>query len=135
MGLKVAKDEATKNALRKTLPVIFRDDEILEGKSLVDYDFLISLLFPDIFHYILRWMCSGDSFVQEMPAGKRDVFINICKTQYDFTPDHKNIFSIAEKLGTQRNQWKYVWQMYSNAPKKYPEIEELLRSAKPEDMG
>jgi len=135
LGLKVAKDEATKNALRKTLPVIFRDDEILEGKSLVDYDFLISLLFPDIFHYILRWMCSGDSFMQEMPAGKRDVFTNICKTQYDFTPDHKNIFSIAEKLGTQRNQWKYAWQMYSNAPKKYPEIEELLRSAKPEDLG
>jgi len=135
LGLKVAKDEATKNALRKTLPRIFRNNEIFEGKTIIDCDFLNIQLFPDIFHYILRWMCSGDSLLQEMSAGKRDVFINICKTQYDFTPDHKNIYSIAEKLGAQRNQWKYVWQMYSNAPKKYPEIEELLRSAKPEDLG
>jgi hypothetical protein len=135
LGLKVAKDEATKNALKKALPRLFRDNEIFEGKTIIDCDFLNNQLFPDIIHNILRWMCTGDSFLQEMPGGKRDVFINICKTQYDFTPDHKIIYSIAEKLGAQRNQWKYVWQMYANAPNKYPEIEELLRSAKPEDLG
>jgi hypothetical protein len=135
LGLKVAKDEATKNALKKVLPRIFRDNEIFEGKTNIDCDFLNNQLFPDIIHNILKWMCSGDSFLQEMPEGKRDVFINICRTQYDFAPDHKNIFSIAEKLGEQRNQWKYVWQMYANAPKKYLQIEELLRSAKPEDLG
>ena len=135
LGLKVAKDEATRNALKKALPRIFRDNEIFEGKTIVDCDFLNNQLFPDIIHNIIKWMCSGDYFLQDMPAGKRDVFINICKTQYDFTPDHKNIFSIAEKLGAQRNQWKYVWQMYANAPKKYPEIEELLRSGKPDDLG
>ena len=47
----------------------------------------------------------------------------------------KTLYAIAEKLGSQRNQWKYVWQMYANAPHKYPEIEGLLRSAKPEDLG
>jgi len=135
LGLRVAKDEATKNALKKVLPRIFRDNEIFEGKTNIDCDFLNNQLFPDIIHNILKWMCVGDSFLQEMQSDKRDVFINICKTQYDFTPDHKNIFSITEKLGTQRNQWKYVWQMYATAPKKYPQIEELLRSAKPEDMG
>ena len=80
-------------------------------------------------------MCKGDSFLQRMETGKREVFINICKTQYEFVPDHKNIYAIAEKLGSQRNLWKYVWQMYANAPHKYSEMEDLLRSAKPEDLG
>ncbi|HPD66439.1 MAG TPA: BREX-1 system phosphatase PglZ type B [Bacteroidia bacterium] len=135
LGLKVAKDDSTKNALKKGLPRIFRDAEIFEGKTIIDCDFLNNQLFPDIIHNILKWMCSGDNFLQGMQQDKREVFINICKTQYDFTPDYKNIFSIAEKLGTQRNQWKHVWQMYAIAPGKYPEIEGLLRSAKPEDMG
>ena len=135
LGLRVSKDVATKDALKKALPRIFRDNEILQGKTIIDSEFLNNQLFPDIIHNILKWMCIGDPFLQSMEPGQRDVFINICKTQYEFMPDHKNIYAIAEKLGTQRNQWKYVWQMYANAPHKYLEIQELLRSAKPEDLG
>jgi hypothetical protein len=135
LGLRVTKDSATKNALKKSLPQIFRDPEILFGKTIIDADFLNNQLFPDIYHNILKWMCKGHSFIDRMDSGKRDIFFNICKTQYGFTPDYKNIISIAEKLGTQRNHWKYVWQMYATAPKKYPEIKDLLRSAKPDDLG
>jgi len=74
LGLKVAKDEATKNALKKALPRIFRDNEIFEGKTIVDCDFLNNQLFPDIIHNILKWMCSGDSFLQDMPEGKKRCF-------------------------------------------------------------
>lgn len=135
LGLRVAKDGATKDALKKALTRIFRDPEILQGKTIIDSEFLNNQLFPDIIHNILKWMCIGDTYLQGMEHGKQDVFMNICKTQYEFIPDHKNIYAIAEKLGSQRNQWKYVWQMYANAPYKYPEIEELLRSAKPEELG
>ncbi len=135
LGLRVAKDGATKDALKKALPRIFNDKEILQGKTLIDSEFLNNQLFPDIIHNILKWMCIGDSFLESMDPARKDVFINICKTQYEFTPDHKNIYAITEKLGSQRNQWKYVWQMYATAPHKYSEIEELLRAAKPKDLG
>ena len=135
LGLRVAKDSTTKDALRKALPRIFRDPEILQDKTVIDADFLNNQLFPHIYHNILKWMCKGDSFLEAMDSGKKEIFFNICKTQYGFVPDHKNILSIAEKLGSQRNLWKYVWQMYATAPGKYPEIEDLLRSAKPEDLG
>jgi len=92
-------------------------------------------LFPDIIPTILKWMCKGDAFFQNMEAGKREVFTNLCKSQYEFEPDHKNIKAIAEKLGSHKNSWKYVWQLYATAPRKYPEIEELLRLAKPTDLG
>jgi hypothetical protein len=76
-----------------------------------------------------------NAFLKQMDAGKRETFINLCVSQYEFEPDHKNIKAIAEKLGSQKNAWKYVWQLYANAPHKYPEIEGLLRLAKPADLG
>lgn len=135
LGVKVAKDNATKEALKKTLPSIFRDGEVLSNKTIIDADYLNNQLFPDIIPSILKWMCKGDVFMRTMDTGKQDVFISLCKSQYDFEPDHKNIKAIAEKFGNQKNSWKYVWQMYANAPQKYPEIEELLRLAKPADLG
>jgi len=135
LGLKVSKDTATKDALKKSLPTIFEDAEILQGKTLLDAAFLNNLLFPDVIPNLLKWMCKGDSFLQQMDADRREVFSNLCKTQYDFEPDDKDIKAVAEKLGAQRGNWKYVWQLYATAPKKYAEVEELLRLSKPTDLG
>ena len=135
LGIKVAKDNATKDALKKTLPSIFQDREVLANKTFIDADYLNNQLFPDIIPTILKWMCKGDEFFKNIDAGKIEVFTNLCKSQYEFEPDHKNIKAIAEKLGSQKNAWKYVWQLYATAPHKYPEIEGLLRLAKPADLG
>ncbi len=135
LGLKVAKDNATKEALKKTLPSIFQDKGVLANQTIVDADYLNNQLFPDIVPTILKWMCKGEIFFQNIKDGKREVFASLCKSQYEFEPDHKNIKAIAEKLGSQKNSWKFVWQLYATAPHKYPEIEELLRLAKPADMG
>jgi len=135
LGIKLAKDNATKEALKKTLPSIFQDREVLANKTIIDADYLNNQLFPDIIPTILKWMCKGDVFLNTMDSGKREVFTNLCRSQYDFEPDFRNIIAIAEKLGAQKNAWKYVWQMYANAPKRYPEMEDLLRSAKPSDLG
>lgn len=135
LGIKVAKDNATKDALKKTLPAIFQDREVFANKTNIDADYLNNQLFLDIIPAILKWMCKGDAFLKTMDSGKQEVFTNLCKSQYDFEPDHKNIIAIAEKLGSQKNSWIYVWQLYANAPHKYPEIEGLLRKAKPADLG
>ncbi|MEN9883718.1 MAG: hypothetical protein RLZZ420_935, partial [Bacteroidota bacterium] len=135
LGVKVTKDNATKEALKKTLPSIFQDPEVLANKSVIDADYLNSQMFPDIMPAILKWMCKGDDLLDTMDAVKREVFFNICKSQYEFEPDQRNIKAIAEKLGAQKNAWKYVWQLYATAPRKYPEMEELLRLAKPADLG
>lgn len=135
LGLKISKDTSTKDSLKKALPNILQDGEVLYGKTIIDADYLNNQLFPDIIPAILKWMCKGDAFLQNMDSGKRETFANLCQSQYDFIPDYRNIKAIAEKLGSQRNSWKYVWQMFANAPKKHPEIQELLRLAKPTDLG
>ncbi|MFZ4725738.1 MAG: BREX-1 system phosphatase PglZ type B [Paludibacter sp.] len=135
LGINILKDYATKDALKKALPSIFHDPEALYGKTVIDAQHLNNQLFPEINPSILKWMCKGDAFFQNMDAGRKEVFVHLCKSQYDFEPDYKNIKAITEKLGAQKNTWKYVWQLYSNAPKKFPEIAELLRLAKPDDLG
>jgi hypothetical protein len=135
LGVKVGKDGATKEALKKALPTIFQDEYLFAGKETIDADFLNNQLFPDIIPTILKWICKGDAYLQCMDNGKREVFKTLCKSQYDFEPDHKNILEIVKMLGAQRGSWKFVWQLYAAAPHKYPELEDLLRQAKPSDLG
>lgn len=135
LGLRVAQDNATKEALKKALPTIFQDPNVLQGTSVVDAPFLHNQLFPDIIPMLLKWICKGDGLFATIGQAKKDVFIALCKSQYEFEPDTKNIKAIVEKLGSKRNQWSYVWQHYANAPHKYPELEDLLRMAKPADLG
>jgi hypothetical protein len=135
LGAKVAKDTATKEALKKTLSSTFQDKNIFSRKNLIEANDLNNHLFPDIIPTILKWMCKGDAYLTNMENGKREAFLSLCKTQYGFLPDHKNIKAIAEKLGMQQDDWKYIWQFYASAPHKYPEVEQWLRLAKPDDMG
>ena len=135
LGIRAAQDTITKEALKKALPTIFQDREVFLGKSIIDAAFLNQRIFPTIIPDVLHWMCKGDTSLAKMEPGKKEIFYNLCKSEYDFEPDHKNIKAIAEKLGAQKNGWKYVWQHYANAPKKYPEIQALLKLAKPSDLG
>jgi hypothetical protein len=135
MGVKVAKDNATKDSLKKTLRSYFHDEEIFRSKTYIDADFLNNLSLPNISHSILSWMCDADGFMQTLDSGQKEIFADICKSQYDFDLDPKNIKAIAEKLGAQKSTWKNVWQHFISIPHKYPEIEVLLRLAKPEDLG
>jgi len=135
LGVKINKDNATKIALKKTLSSIFRDPEVLYGRSLIDAEYLNSQLLPDVIPAILKWMSAGDDFLSTMDLGKREAFKNIFHSQYGVDLDYKNIKAVAEKLGSQKGAWHNVWQHYVNAPHKYPGIEERLRLGKPEDLG
>jgi len=135
LGLKISKDNATRDALKKTLPSIFQDREVLYGRSFIDADYLNNQSLPDVISAILKWMSDGDDFLNTMKPGKREAFKNIFQSQYGLELDYKNIKAVAEKLGAQKGLWNNVWQHYINAPRKYSKIEERLRLGKPEDLG
>jgi hypothetical protein len=134
LGLRVSQDTATKEALIQALPYIF-EDSTLHYPGIVNADFLNSVMFPDAVSNVLKWICQGDAFIQTLPTEKQPVFSEICRTRFEFEPDQNNIREIVLKLGSQKNAWKQVWQLYASAPHRYPEVEALLRMAKPDDMG
>ncbi|GHB48340.1 BREX-1 system phosphatase PglZ type B [Mongoliitalea lutea] len=135
LGIKVQKDNSTKQALKKALPSIFMEKEMFLNKSQIDAGFLNIMVFPEINESILQWMIHGDRFLESMDSSKRNVFIELCKGQFDFTLDIKNIKDIALKLGSQSGNWKNVWQLFANNPKKYAPIEEYLKLSMPVDLG
>jgi hypothetical protein len=135
LGVKVAQDPSTRETLAKSLPLIFQDRDI-QYPSPVDANFLHGLLYPNAISGVLNWLCQGDKFLQSLTQPAADGFLEICRSQYKFEPDVKNIRAIVEMLGAQRNSaWIQVWQHYTNAPNKYPELMEYLRLAKPDDLG
>ena len=135
LGLKVAQDHATRETLVKALPVIFQEADLHSPGGVVDSNYLQSLLFPKKITSILQWLCQGDNFTQSLSSGQAEMFADICRTNYNFEPDVKNVNAIAELLGAQRASWREVWQHYANAPQKYPQIAGLLRMAKPADLN
>ena len=74
-------------------------------------------------------------FLQNMDAGKEEVFQTCVNRNMILNPITKILKPLPKNLGSQKNSWKYVWQLYATAPHKYPEIEDLLRLAKPADLG
>lgn len=135
LGLKVVTDHATKDALISSLPIYFEDKYVLYKKPVIDSDYLLSMIFPDVIPNILKWICEGDTFLNKMNSEKKETFINICESKYDFKPDYNNIKEIVLKLGSQKNSWSQVWQYFSQAPLKFNKIIELLKLAKPDDLG
>lgn len=116
-------------------PVIFQEADLHSPGGVVDSNYLQSLLFPKKITSILQWLCQGDNFTQSLSLGQAEMFADICRTNYNFEPDVKNVNAIAELLGAQRASWREVWQHYANAPQKYPQIAGLLRMAKPADLN
>src|SRR5690606_16013982 len=90
LGVKVQKDNSTKQALKKALPTIFMEPGAFYNKSQIDAGFLNTRVFPEINESILQWMIQGDDFLNNMDFSKKAIFIELCKGQYDFVPDAKN---------------------------------------------
>lgn len=134
LGLSLAKDRQTKEALLKALPALF-NKRVAWPPTAIDAGYLHGLLFPNAIPSLLQWICKGEDFLQELGAGQKESFVPLCNTRFGFEPDYKNIISIIAKLGSHQGVWEEVWQHYAAAPAKYPEIIELLRAAKPEDLG
>ena len=70
-----------------------------------------------------------------MDAGKAGSVYQLCLKPYtSLNPTIRTSKPLQRNWVHRKNSWKYVWQLYATAPK-YPEIETLLRLAKPADLG
>lgn len=135
LGINIRQDNATKETVVKSLSVFFEMVTDTFSGHIIDADFINTLVFPHTISYILKWMCTGDKFLNEIDRTVRETFLDICKSRYGIELDYKNILDIAQKLGKQQGGWKQVWNFYANSPAKYPEIQSLLEQAQPTDLG
>lgn len=130
LQLDVATDEATKNAMQLSFPLLLDQEvELLRNKRL-DKDFFNKLITGgDPVKDILQWLNSGDAWRKGKSEVQWKAFVELCKSNYGFNPEldghRKGLILFANRQGVWRSVFdRYVesYTMYSNIA---PALQEL----------
>lgn len=133
LGLDVAKDQATLDALAGALPSLMAESVTqLQGRRL-DSEFFNGLVAPDATGLLLRWLSDPETFKQRRSDAEWKAFCQQCKTDFGFDPVKNGPLKAAQLLAGRANHWSTVWKRFTEAPANYPGIVEWLKRAAPKD--
>ena len=132
LGIPVAGDGATREALVRALPVLAREplDQVRKAAPLAA-PYLDELLNPDEVRRILLWMDDPAGYHAGVDPAAWVAFCNLCQRAYGFHPEADGPVTAAQKLGANQGPWQLVWQRFCEAPAAYPHLPALLRQARP----
>ncbi|HQN20206.1 MAG TPA: BREX-1 system phosphatase PglZ type B, partial [Syntrophobacteraceae bacterium] len=131
LGLDVAQDSATRNAMQLSLYLLMDEDiDLLEGKHL-DKDFFNTLLTGgDPVRDLLVWLDQGDTFRESRGENEWKAFVEVCKSQLAFDPENDGVLVGSSRLAERKGPWQPVWERFCEAPKRYPNIPLHIRKCK-----
>lgn len=136
LGVRVAEDAATREALSRALPKVLDEPvPILETNSPLRAAYLNGLLAPDPEREILRWLDDPAGYRSRAEADAQAdwaAFRAVCKNTYGFDPVADGDVTAARLLGEHKGPWEAVWRRYAEAPGRYPNLPGLLDRARPE---
>ena len=132
MGLDVAQDNDAKSAMQLALYRLLDEElELLKGKRL-DKDYFNTLLTGgDPVRDLLQWLDLGDAFQTTRGANEWKAFVEVCKSQMAFNPQSDGVLAGASKLANREGPWHAVWERFSEAPRRYPNIPGRILQCKP----
>lgn len=132
MGLDVAQDNDAKSAMQLALYRLLDEElELLKGKRL-DKDYFNTLLTGgDPVRDLLQWLDLGGAFQTTRGANEWKAFVEVCKSQVAFNPQSDGVLAGASKLANREGPWHSVWERFSEAPKRYPNIPGRILQCKP----
>ncbi|GKT09820.1 BREX-1 system phosphatase PglZ type B [Desulforhabdus sp. TSK] len=131
LGLDIAQDNDTKRAMQLALYRLLDEDvELLKGKHL-DKDYFNTLLTGgDPVRDLLIWLDQGDAFKAGRGENEWAGFVEICKSQFAFSPEKDGALVGATRLANHLGPWQPVWERYCEAPRRYPNIPNQIRKCK-----
>lgn len=133
LGLDVAKDQATLDALAGALPSLMVEPlSQLQGRRL-DSEFFNGLVAPDATGLLLRWLGDQEAFKQRRSDAEWKAFCEQCRADFRFDPVKDGQLNAAKLLAERSNSWSKVWQRFAEAPASYPGIVEWLKRAAPKN--
>ena len=131
LGLDVAKDDATRDALLRALPeVAVTPIAQLRGRRLESEDF-DRLLSSDVIRDVLRWMSDPEGTRERLGDNGWGAFGSLCREKLDFDPETQADVTAGELVGCGEGAWGEVWNRFAESPTYYPGIEALLRRSRP----
>jgi hypothetical protein len=133
LGLPVLQDQATQAALLRALAtgeLLPRAVAELKNKTL-DATFFDALIAPNPVKDILTWMNDPQGKQQEWKGGRWDIFVDRCRKDYKFHPEQDGELVAAEKLAAHSGVWAEIWEFYSDAYGRFPNVMALLERTTP----
>jgi len=128
IGLDVAEDVRTLEALRRSLPLLA--ETALEGfyGRRLDADDFDRLAVSDPIRDLLRWMGMGDAYRTSHGDAHWKAFCSVCITEFKFDPDKKSPSDAAGAIVDGTGKWDAVWQRFREAPKLYADVAKLIHA-------
>jgi hypothetical protein len=131
LGLDVAEDRLTLQAIQGALSqLVVTPVARLRSKRLEAEDF-DKLMIGDTPRDLLLWLGDPEGTRGQWDEGKWSAFRNRCQQDYDFDPQADGELAGGEKLGQREGAWLGVWERFTESPRLYRGIPDLLRRAKP----
>lgn len=134
LGLDVARDAATDQALRTALPKLLDEPmRNLRRLHVLDSDYLHELVDPDPTGSVLKWLAAPEAFRTQRSDAEWKTFVAQCRSDFDIDPDTDGPVTAARRLGVGEGQWAKAWARFTDTPERYHGVSDLLRQAKPDD--
>ena len=134
MGLDVAQDTNTKNAMQLALHCLLDEHVHRLKDTRLDQDYFHTLLTGgDPVRDLLQWLDQGEAFQHGRSENEWRAFVEVCKSHFAFNPQHEGILDGAARLAAREGSWRAVWDRFCEAPQRYPNIPgQIRRSQLPE---
>ncbi len=140
LHLTIARDQASATSLRRAVEKLADAPLVdLQAKSAageLNGNYFDSLVSDDLVDDLLSWMSQSKEARSQWESGRWETLCSRCIADYGFDPARDGELVGAEKLGMQpKAVWKTAWKRYAVTPARYPGLEALLRTAKPQPKG
>ena len=134
LGLPVADDAATRQALSIALPLLL--DETVDdlARRGLDAASLHALINPDLVDRILQWIGDPAAFQEQASGPTWDAFVAQCRAEYGLDPGSDGAVTAASRLGARSGPWGQVWARYVATPVHYTGVDDQLAKARPAQL-
>ena len=134
LGIEVAADAATRDALARALPKLLDEPvEALGARAPLTAATLNALLVPDPERDLLLWLDDPQGHDRAMNPAARAAFRNLCVSRFGFDPEADGELEAAGRLMEGKGPWEVVWDRYKEAPGRYANLPDLLDRAGPSE--
>jgi hypothetical protein len=134
LGLKVAADRATKEALSEQLGAVLQTPvKELRGRHLEASDFH-ELAAGDPVRLLFDWMADPTATAQKAQPGQWPALISHAKKELGFDPAKDGLLVAMEKFTSEEGKWAQVWSRYEEAASSFPGVRKALDLIQSSDL-
>lgn len=134
MGLDVAADPRTKEAMHRSLPVLIAEPLVQLRARRLDADDFDRLSIEDPVRDILTWMNGPEVFQKAADETKWSSFRAVCRGTYKFDPESDAPAVAAGGLLNGDGVFEEVWKRFADAPSLYPALYTVMGQAQARDL-